>query len=118
MADISIITICLNDAPLWSDTFEVGFYQATQWLDLCGKMGLSLKQTQRDMMIFNYGLLTYISCTFPSISPRALPRTFSTDRAVEPLAIISSTMFTTLLMMDGPSFFKIKKYNYEKGLLF
>ena len=35
----------MNDAPLWSDTFEAGFYQATQWLDLCGKMGSNLNQT-------------------------------------------------------------------------
>ena len=35
-------TKCVDDALLWSDTIEESFFQACNWLDLCGRNGITL----------------------------------------------------------------------------
>ena len=35
-------TKCVDDALLWSDTIEESFFQAANWLDICGRHGITL----------------------------------------------------------------------------
>ena len=35
-------TKCMDDALLWSDTIEESFFQASNWLDVCGRHGITL----------------------------------------------------------------------------
>ena len=35
-------TKCVDDALLWSDTIEESFFQASHWLDTCGRHGITL----------------------------------------------------------------------------
>ena len=35
-------TNCVDDTLLWSDTIEESFFQATNWLDICGRHGITL----------------------------------------------------------------------------
>ena len=35
-------TKCVDDTLLWSDTIEESFYQACNWLDICGRHGITL----------------------------------------------------------------------------
>ncbi len=37
-------TKCVDDTLLWSDTIEESFYQASNWLDICGRHGITLNQ--------------------------------------------------------------------------
>ena len=45
-ASIPNKTKCINDTLLWSDTIEESFFQAAQWLDTCGKHGITLNPTK------------------------------------------------------------------------
>ena len=42
VADIPQKTKCIDDTLLWADTMEESFFQAIQWLDVCGKNGITL----------------------------------------------------------------------------
>ena len=42
VADIPNKTKCIDDVLLWSDTIKDSFFKAVQWLDLCGKNGITL----------------------------------------------------------------------------
>lgn len=42
VADIPNKTKCIDDTLLWSDNLEQSFYQACQWLDICGQNGITL----------------------------------------------------------------------------
>ena len=42
VADIPAKTKCIDDALLWADTLEESFFQAVQWLDICGRHGITL----------------------------------------------------------------------------
>ena len=42
MADIPRKTKCIDDALLWADTIAESFFQAAQWLDICGRNGITL----------------------------------------------------------------------------
>ena len=42
VSDIPNKTKCIDDVLLWSDTIKDSFFQAVQWLDLCGKNGITL----------------------------------------------------------------------------
>ena len=35
-------TKCVDDTLLWSDTIEESFFQAANWLDICGRHGITL----------------------------------------------------------------------------
>ena len=35
-------TKCVDDTLLWSDTIEESFFQASHWLDICGRHGITL----------------------------------------------------------------------------
>ena len=35
-------TRCIDDTLLWSNTIEESFHQATNWLDTCGRHGITL----------------------------------------------------------------------------
>ena len=35
-------TKCIDDTLLWSDTIQDCFFQAAQWLDICGRNGITL----------------------------------------------------------------------------
>ena len=45
-AHIGQKTKCVDDTLLWSDTLEEAFHQATEWLDLCGRKGITLNPTK------------------------------------------------------------------------
>ena len=45
-ASIPNKTKCIDDTLLWSDTIEESFFQAAQWLDTCGKHGITLNPTK------------------------------------------------------------------------
>ncbi|KAJ8342206.1 hypothetical protein SKAU_G00321340 [Synaphobranchus kaupii] len=42
VADIGNKTKCVDDTLLWSDTIEESYFQAVQWLDICGRNGIIL----------------------------------------------------------------------------
>ena len=42
VAEIPNKTKCVDDALLWADTLEESFYQTVQWLDICGRHGITL----------------------------------------------------------------------------
>jgi hypothetical protein len=42
VADIPNKTKCIDDALLWADTLEENFHQTVQWLDVCGRHGITL----------------------------------------------------------------------------
>ena len=42
VADFPCKTKCIDDTCMWSDTIEESFFQACQWLDLCGRNGITL----------------------------------------------------------------------------
>lgn len=41
-ADIGNKTKCVDDTLLWSDSIQESFFQAVQWLDICGRNGIIL----------------------------------------------------------------------------
>ena len=46
VAHIDQKTKCVDDVLLWSDTLEEAFHQTTEWLDLCGRNGITLNPTK------------------------------------------------------------------------
>jgi hypothetical protein len=40
--DIPNTTKCVDDVLLWADSIEESFFQAAQWLDICGRHGIAL----------------------------------------------------------------------------
>lgn len=46
VADISRKTKCIDDALLWSDSMEEAFFQAVEWLDICGLNGITLNPSK------------------------------------------------------------------------
>ena len=42
VADFRDKTKCIDDTCMWADTIEECFFQACQWLDLCGRNGITL----------------------------------------------------------------------------
>lgn len=42
VANISNKTKCVDDTLLWADTIEESYFQAIQWLDVCGPNGIIL----------------------------------------------------------------------------
>ena len=42
VADIGDKTKCVDNILLWSDTIEGSYFQAVQWLDICGRNGIIL----------------------------------------------------------------------------
>lgn len=44
--DFPQITKCVDDSLLWSNSMEEAFFQAVQWLDLCGRNGIVLNPTK------------------------------------------------------------------------
>ena len=42
VSDIPNKTKCIDDVLLWSDSIEESFFQAVDWLDLCGRNGITL----------------------------------------------------------------------------
>ena len=42
VADFPDKTKCIDDTCMWADTIEECFFQACQWLDLCGRDGITL----------------------------------------------------------------------------
>ena len=42
VADIPRKTKCIDDTLLWSSTMKESFFQAVQWLDICGRHGITL----------------------------------------------------------------------------
>ena len=42
VADIPRKTKCVDDTLLWSGTMKESFFQAVQWLDICGRHGITL----------------------------------------------------------------------------
>lgn len=42
VADLPRKTKCVDDTLLWADSIEESFFQAAQWLDICGRNGITL----------------------------------------------------------------------------
>ena len=42
VSEVSNKTKCVDDVLLWSDSIEESFFQTVQWLDLCGRNGITL----------------------------------------------------------------------------
>ena len=40
-SSITNITKCVDNTLLWSDTIEESFFQAANWLDICGRHGIT-----------------------------------------------------------------------------
>ena len=56
VSDVPDMTKCVDNLLLWSDTLESSFFQAVDWLDLCGRNGITLHpekfQFGRDTVTF------------------------------------------------------------------
>ena len=46
VAGIEKKTKCIDDAFLWSDSIEDAFHQATEWLDICARNGITLNPSK------------------------------------------------------------------------
>ena len=46
VADVPNKTKCVDDALLWADDLQESFYQAVNWLDVCGRNGITLNPEQ------------------------------------------------------------------------
>ena len=46
VANIPQKTKCIDDTLLWSQSIEEAFFQAIQWLDICGRHGITLNPTK------------------------------------------------------------------------
>ena len=46
VADFPKKTKCIDDTLMWSDSIEDAFYQAIEWLDICGKNGIILNPSK------------------------------------------------------------------------
>ena len=46
VATVSRKTKCVDDTLLWSDSIEEAFFQAAQWLDICGHNGIVLNPSK------------------------------------------------------------------------
>lgn len=46
VSDVPRKVKCIDDACLWSESIEEAFHHAVQWLDLCGKNGITLNPTK------------------------------------------------------------------------
>ena len=46
VATIPQKTKCIDDTLLWSQSIEEAFFQAIQWLDICGRHGITLNPTK------------------------------------------------------------------------
>lgn len=46
VTDISNKTKCIDDALLWADTLEENFHQVANWLDVCGRHGITLNPSK------------------------------------------------------------------------
>ena len=42
VSDIPNKTKCIDDALIWADTLEENFYRTVEWLDICGRNGITL----------------------------------------------------------------------------
>ena len=42
ISDVQNMTKCVDDSLLWSDNLESCFFQAVDWLDLCGRNSITL----------------------------------------------------------------------------
>ena len=49
-------TKCIDDTLLWSDTLEESFFQAVEWLDICGRHGIILNP---DKFVFGEDAVTF-----------------------------------------------------------
>lgn len=46
VTDIPNKTKCIDDALLWAETIEENFHQVVQWLDICGRNGITLNPSK------------------------------------------------------------------------
>ena len=46
VSDIPKKTKCIDDTLMWSDSIQEAFFQATQWLDICGNNGIILNPSK------------------------------------------------------------------------
>ena len=53
VSHIPNMTKCIDDTLLWSDTLQDSFYQAVEWLDICGRHGITLNPDK-----FKFGCYT------------------------------------------------------------
>ncbi|VDI45753.1 Hypothetical predicted protein [Mytilus galloprovincialis] len=49
-------TKCVDDVLLWADSIEESFFQAVQWLDICGRHGITLNP---DKFIFGQDIVEF-----------------------------------------------------------
>ncbi|VDI34220.1 Hypothetical predicted protein [Mytilus galloprovincialis] len=56
VADIPNKTKCVDDVLLWADSIEESFFQAVQWLDICGRHGITLNP---DKFIFGQDIVEF-----------------------------------------------------------
>lgn len=55
-ADFPCKTKCVDDTCMWGDSIEECFFQACQWLDLCGRNGFILNP---DKFSFNHDVVEF-----------------------------------------------------------
>ena len=53
VTDIPNKTKCIDDALLWADSIEENYHQVVEWLDICGRNGITLNPTK-----FHFGMDT------------------------------------------------------------
>ena len=65
ISDVPNMTKCIDDTLLWEDNIEASFFQAVNYLDLCGKMGLP--STQRNSSLLK--IFAGFEITLDSVKP-------------------------------------------------
>ena len=71
VAEIPHKTKCVDDTLLWSDSIEESFHQAVQWLDVCGRNGITLNP---DKFVFSQDDVDFAGFTITSDSVRPCRR--------------------------------------------
>lgn len=69
--DIPRKTKCVDDTLLWSDTIEEAFHQAAEWLDLCGRNGITLNPNK---FVFAKETVTFAGFQITPTTVRPAPK--------------------------------------------
>ena len=66
-AEVSNKTKCIDDTLLWSNSLEESFFQACNWLDICGRNGITLNP---ENFIFGQETVEFAGCEITADSAR------------------------------------------------
>ena len=71
VADVQNKTKCVDDVLLWADTIEQSFFQTVEWLDRCGRNGITLNP---EKFIFSQECVEFAGFEITQDSVRPCPK--------------------------------------------